>query len=122
MDDLVQLESHATGLGPRVFRPATPLRLPAWQKALAGHPDERFRDYILDGITHGFHIGCDRAVRLRPCPSNMPSVQQHPQLVAAQIRAEVEAGRLLGPLPPSADKLNQPDPKLTPAREMETHR
>ena len=37
---------------------------------------------------------------LHPSHSNMPSVHQLPDLVEKQIRAEVDAGRLLGPLPP----------------------
>ena len=109
-NDVVQLESHATGLGPSAFRPATPLRLPAWRKALASHPDQHFCHYILNGIAQGFHIGCDRTVTLRPCSSNMSAVQQHPQLVEAHIRAEVEAGRLLGPLPPHLASLVQTNP------------
>ena len=109
-NDVVQLESHATGLGPSAFRPATPLRLPAWRKALASHPDQHFCHYILNGIAQGFHIGCDRTVTLHPCSSNMPAVQQHPQLVEAHIRAEVEAGRLLGPLPPHLASLVQTNP------------
>lgn len=110
INDLRRLELHATGLGPSVFRPATPLKLPAWQRALADHPDKHFCRYIINGIAQGFHIGCDRAVTLLPCSSNMPSVHQQPQLVEAQIRAEVEAGRLLGPLPPHLAALVQTSP------------
>ena len=43
--------------------------------------------------------GADRATQFRPNLSNLPSVQQQPQLVEAHLRSEVEAGRLLGPLP-----------------------
>ena len=47
---------------------------------------------------------------LRAHSSNLPSVQHQPQLVEAQIRAEVEAGRLLGPLPPHLAPLVQTSP------------
>ena len=108
--DLLKLKSMSTGLGPNIFRPATPLRLSAWQEALADHPDRHFSSYILHGISYGFHIGADRALRLRPNLSNMPSVQQHPQLVESQIHAEAKAGRLLGPLPPHLACLVQTNP------------
>ena len=98
LHDHLELEATATGLGPSCFRPATPLRLQAWQKALANHPDQLFAQYILNGIANSFHIGADRTIRLRSNSTNMPSVRQHPQLVEAHIRAESTAGRLLGPL------------------------
>ena len=42
--------------------------------------------------------------------SNMPSVQRQPQVVEAQIRAESEAGRLLGPLPPHLARIVHTSP------------
>ena len=44
---------------------------------------------------------------LHPSHSNMPSVHQLPDLVEKQIRAEVDAGRLLGPLPPQLARMVQ---------------
>lgn len=110
LQDLLKLEATATGLGPTIFTPATPLRVAAWREALANHPDRQFSQYILHGITHGFHIGANRAAKLHPNVSNMSSVQQQPQLVEAQIKAEVQAGRLLGPLPPHLASLVQTNP------------
>ena len=110
IQDLLKLEATATGLGPGIFRPATPLRQPAWQRALSSHPDQAFSRYILQGITNGFHIGADRATYFRPNLSNMPSVQQQPQLVEAHLRTEAEAGRLLGPLPLHLARLVQTSP------------
>ena len=110
LHDLLELEATATGLGPSCFRPATPLRLQAWQKALADHPDQLFTQYILNGIASGFHIGANRIIRLRSNTTNMPSVRQHPQLVEAHIKAESAAGRLLGPLPPHLSGLVQTSP------------
>ena len=106
--DLQALEAMALGHGPSFFRPAAPLRLPAWHWALADHPDKQFCSYILQCISHGFHhIGVNR---LCPNSCNMLSVRQQPQLVEAQIRGEVEAGRLLGPLPSHLACLVQTNP------------
>ena len=110
MSDLRRLEATATGRGPSNFKPATPLHLPAWQRALAAHPDSTFASYILNGIAKGFHIGADRAVHLVPGHRNMLSVQQQPQLVASQIREETVVGRVLGPLPPHLANLTQTSP------------
>ena len=99
MADLLSLEHAATGWGPSCFRPSTPLRPQAWRNALAQHPDKRFTEYILRGISHGFHIGADRSHEFRPCHGNMSSVGEQPQLVEAHIRSERASGRVLGPLP-----------------------
>ena len=107
LKDLLELEAAATGQGPNTFRPATPLKLSEWKEALAGHPDQQFSRYILHGLAHGFHIGASRAMGLHPSHSNMPSVHQLPDLVEKQIRAEVDAGRLLGPLPPHLARMVQ---------------
>lgn len=94
------MEATATHTGPKCFKPATPLVLLAWQQALKEHPDPAFVHYILSGLSHGFHIGADRAcLSLRRGPANFASVRQHPQLVEAHIAEEVAAGRLLGPVP-----------------------
>ena len=75
---LLLFEATAAGRGPAVFRPATPLVLAAWERALAGHPDQRFSRYILAGIAKGFHIGADRSIELRKhekCPICNGSIQ-----------------------------------------------
>ena len=107
LKDLLELEAAATGQGPNTFQPATPMKLSEWKEAIAGHPDRQFSHYILHGHTHGFHIGVSRAVGLRPSLSNMPSVHQLPDLVEKQIGAVVDAGRLLGPLPPQLARMVQ---------------
>ena len=101
MADLLALEATATGCGPRCFIPATPLSYTAWQKALAGHPDSQFVDYILSGVLSGVHIGVDQTARLaKSRGGNLPSVRDWPALVDQHIAAERTAGRLLGPIPP----------------------
>ena len=98
MDDLLELEATATGLGPALFRPATPLKVAAWSAYLRSHPDRRFTNYILNGFTNGFHIGADRkVVTFRASGRNL--VQENPQLVEQHIQEEVQTFRLLGPIP-----------------------
>ena len=96
MSDLLTMEATATHTEPQCFQPATA----AWQQALAAQPDKAFARYILSGMRHGFLIGADRTcLSLRPGPGNFPSVLQHPDLVKAHIAAEIEEGRLMGPVP-----------------------
>ena len=104
--DLMELEATATREGPHNFRPATPLRIQAWQEALAGHPDKQYVQYLLTGINEGFHIGAKRqSASLKSAHHNMPTVEQHSELITAHIQEEVQAGRVLGPLPQHLSKL-----------------
>ena len=50
---------------------ATTLRLQEWRKELRDYPDTTFKNYILNGIEHGFRIGFNRAISHRPASSNM---------------------------------------------------
>ena len=77
---------------------------------VGGAINQQFSLYILQGITNGYHIGADRATQFRPNLSNMPSVQQQPQLVEAHLRTEVEAGCLLSSLPLDLASLVQTSP------------
>ena len=95
---MADLQSTATGTGPKCCIPATPLVMRAWCQALEDHPDKEFVAYILAGLCQGFHIGADMIHPSRH--GNLPSVQQHPTLVVEHLAAERAAGRLLGRLPP----------------------
>ena len=35
----------------------SPLRVQQWEAQLEKHPDTSFRDLVLEGVHHGFHIG-----------------------------------------------------------------
>ena len=72
-------------------------RLPQWSRALVGHPDQAFAQFILEGIEHGFRIGFDHASTLVSATRNMPSAREHPDVITAYIEAEVLEGRMLGP-------------------------
>ena len=109
--DLQALEATASGMGPKCFRPATPLDKRAWRQALEHHPHRQFVDYLLAGMQYGFHIGAQRSCIIKAARTgNLPSVQQHPHLVAKHLADEIAAGRILGPLPPHLARLCQISP------------
>ena len=51
----------------------TPLHWQEWDRALEGHPDQRFRRYVVEGIKHGFRIGYDyrSADQLKSAPMKL---------------------------------------------------
>ena len=61
---------------------STPLVVPAWEKALEGHPDWAFVRYIMDGLSHGFRIGFNRRSSLRSAAANMGSASLHAGVVS----------------------------------------
>ena len=66
---------------------------------LARHPDPRFVGFIYRGLTEGFRIGFDhRTAEHRGSGRNLPSAMVNPGVVAARISAEMEVGRLFGPV------------------------
>ena len=70
---------------------------------MAGHPDREFRDYILKGISHGFHIGFDYGrYTCRPASSNMGSSSKNVEVVQAYLDKEVAPGQIVGPINPSS--------------------
>ena len=89
--------------------PACPIRWPTcpspvclsnWETFLKCHPDQRFANYIRTGFSSGFRIGYSRlAEPLRSSARNHPSTAENAHVVADHIKTEVEAGRLVGPLP-----------------------
>ena len=87
---------------PELRQVSSPLtdRLPQWRRALAGHPDQAFAHYVLEGIEHGFHVGFDHAASLTPSTRNMPSAGAHPDVITGYIATELAAGRMHGPFPP----------------------
>ena len=80
----------------------SPLVSKEWAVELAGHPDREFRDYILKGISHGFHIGFDYGrYTCRPASSNMGS-SKNVEVVQAYLDKELALGRIVGPINPSS--------------------
>jgi len=71
--------------------------VPAWERVLQAHPDQAFARYIINGLTHGFRIGFNRASSLQSATANMASARLHPQVITEYIQMELSRGRMLGP-------------------------
>ena len=98
--DLQQIDAcrpeNTTRLPHAMSNVITPLHWQEWESALADHPDQRFNEYIIDGIRYGFRVGVDYATALC-CFSikNLPS-----QVVGNYLAQECAQGRILGLLNP----------------------
>ena len=74
----------------------TPLKVHAWERELAAHPDQEFAAYILKGIKQGFRIGFNRSsVQLRCRQGNMHSASEQPEVVENYLQEESRAGRVI---------------------------
>ena len=80
-------------------RIVTPLNSSSWSATLLHHPDKAFVDYITAGIRYGFRIGFSGAQPLRLAQDNMRSPKVNPSVVTDYLRKEINAGRIIGPLP-----------------------
>ena len=101
--DLMQLETACPPvLDLRWPRYHTPIRVDRLLPFLASHPDQAFAAYIHvhHGLISGFRIGFSRsATQLQSRSSNHPSALANGNVVQERITAELEAGRLYGPIP-----------------------
>ena len=62
-----------------------------------GYPGPQ-RDYVLEGIQHGFRVGfLPELVRLHSRHVNMRSASEHPDVIDAYLSAELAARRLAAP-------------------------
>jgi hypothetical protein len=62
----------------------TPLKIDEWRQQLKGHPDPDFVEYLLQGMTEGFHIGFRyQECTCRSAKRNMKSALDNPQVSAA---------------------------------------
>lgn len=87
------LLSHDSGWGKIV----TPLRVSAWEKGLASHPDRDFAKFICDGVREGFRVGFNyRMCQCHSLEGNMRSMVEHREVVERYVQGKREAGRLLG--------------------------
>ena len=103
---LLQLESHTDAepisLPPSTLNIITPLAYHQWEKALVLHPDRQFVQYLLLGIQKGFHIGVNRLHTWKQAKGNMHSALVHPTPVEDDLRTELQAGQIIGPIPNNA--------------------
>ena len=100
MDDLLALDSFRPNKGiPPLAHPVLasrpPLPVEAWRYYLCNHPDKRFAEYILRGLSDGFRIGFDRSHRTRPSSRNMKSAYDNKAVVSRYIADETQCGRLI---------------------------
>ena len=79
----------------------SPLIVHNWSSVLENHQDRECVHYILQGLTHGFHIGFDREVKCRSAKNNMRSALENPYPVDEYLAEELQAGRTVGPLDPN---------------------
>ena len=74
----------------------TPLVADRWQQELSDHDDIGFKQYIVDGIRHGFRIGFQHGRKTsKSAVGNMASAVQHPEPVADYLATELQAGRIV---------------------------
>ena len=94
--DLLALESASPPLeslpydGSRV----SPLQPIAWGRALRSVPDRAFVDFLMRGITDGFHIGVRQGAPLQPAKRNLKSAEDNSDVITAYLDREVALGRL----------------------------
>ena len=107
LEDLLRLEcgrKAPPGKVPTELTPyPSPLRWRDWGECLAGHPDRRFAEYIVNGVRVGFRVGYSYETHsCKKTSSNMRSALDHPEVVRDYIARECAEGRLLGPFDPAS--------------------
>lgn len=77
----------------------SPLIPSAWTRLLSGHPDPALCASAVHDISCGVEIGYDgpRGAATARTPPNLPSAADQPEAITADLAAEVEAGRIIGP-------------------------
>ena len=61
----------------------------------------------MDGLQHGFQVGFDHSGQLRLAHRNMPSAEQHPEVIDRYLEAELTAVRILDPFSPGSILIGQ---------------
>ena len=64
---------------------------------LATHPDTLFKQYLIEGLTHGFHTGIQLITELSIECKNLKSATCQPDVVTELIKTEVNKGYACGP-------------------------
>ena len=80
----------------------SPIHLRHFAHLLANHPHEEFYHFIIKGLREGFHVGyrC-QGMTLSLRGGNHRSSLSNQDVVSSYIQGEVQAGRMVGPLPSS---------------------
>jgi hypothetical protein len=105
MEDLLKLDScrptnsdHQLPQG--LCGVTTPLNWREWDSALATHPDQRFRNYIVSGIRYGFRLGFDYGRECTSANRNMATARTHAEVIRQYLAEECAESRVLGPINP----------------------
>ena len=76
----------------------TPINAEKLQRELYFHPDQTQVDYVISGLSNGFHLSFNpRAVSLKSARQNMPSASLQPSVIDQYLLAELEKGHVAGP-------------------------
>ena len=76
----------------------TPLVSAAWYDLLINYPSPSVKQFFMEGLLHGFHIGFDYSLtELHSVKNNMHSALECPYVVDEYLRREVIEGRVAGP-------------------------
>ena len=76
----------------------TPLRGSAFELELSHHPDKAWVSRLLIGINNGVSTGY-KGPHYHFQARNLASALAHPEVVDAELKKEVDSGRVLGPFP-----------------------
>ena len=84
---------------------STPASSEVWRRELAGHPDQAFTNYVVQGLEQGFRVGFRYPSSLLPHKRNMLSAVQHPQVVRDYLKEELALNRVVRFPKPAAEQL-----------------
>ena len=79
-------------------RAMTPLRGSAFELELSHHPDKAWVSRLLIGINNGVSTGY-KGPHYHFQAHNLASALAHPEVMDAELKKEVDSGRVLGPFP-----------------------
>lgn len=74
------------------MRVSTPVNINRLEYELATHPDTQFKQYLIEGLTHGFHTGIQFIPELSIECKNVKSATCQPDVVSELIKTEVNKG------------------------------
>ena len=76
----------------------TPIKAEKLRRELCSHPDQAQVDFVISGLSQGFHLGFNSlAVSLQSASHNMPSTSLQPTVIDQYLLKELEKGRIAGP-------------------------
>ena len=77
---------------------------------LENYPNTQSKNKLINGFTHGFHIGCHSMPEPRAPPSNNKNILEKPEIAQEMVNEEITLGRMLGPYdnPPLANLICSP--------------